>query len=542
MRSYAQGPKGIVVRQTIGEAFLETANRFADRVALISCHQKSGRHQNIRLTWAEYALEARRVAAGLRALGLHPGDRVGVWATNCAEWPILQFGCALAGVVLVNVNPANRSHELSFVLRKSRMRALFLHTQGRHSNYQAILEESRAGQTLALEHVIYIDTAQWGKFLRDPDGVIARPDPDEPVNIQYTSGTTGQPKGVLLTHVNLVNNARFFAECMRVTEEDRICVPVPMFHCFGCVIGTMTAAVSGATCIFPSATFDPVAALEAIDTERATVIYGVPAMFIAELQHPEFTRFQLTSLRTGIMAGAPCPIEIMRRVIDTMHCRHMLVVYGQTEASPGITSSRVDDDLETRCTTVGGALPETEVRIVSSEGETLPVGEQGELLARGYMVMKGYDGEPEATAQAVDAEGWLHTGDLAVMRPDGYFRITGRARDMIIRGGENVYPREIEEFLYTHSAIADAQVIGIPDERLGEIVVAWIRLKAGVTADEEEIRTFCRARLAYYKVPEHIRFVDAFPMTLSGKVQKFKMREFEIANRSLEKVATRQTA
>jgi fatty-acyl-CoA synthase len=536
MLSYVRGPKGIVVRRTVGEAFLETANRFADRVALIS------RHQDIRLTWAEYAFEAQRVAAGLRALGLQPGDRVGVWATNCAEWPILQFGSALAGVVLVNVNPANRSHELSFVLRKSRMRALFLHTQGRHSNYQAILEESRAGQTLALEHVIYLDSVQWGKFLRDPDGIITRPEPDEPANIQYTSGTTGQPKGVLLTHVNLVNNARFFAEYMRVTEEDRVCVPVPMFHCFGCVIGTMTAAVSGATCIFPSATFDPVAALEAIDTERATVIYGVPAMFIAELQHPEFTRFHLNSLRTGIMAGAPCPIEIMRQVIDTMHCRHMLVVYGQTEASPGITSSRVDDDLETRCTTVGGALPETEVRIVSSEGETLPAGEQGELLARGYMVMKGYDGEPEATAEAVDAEGWLHTGDLAVMRPDGYFRITGRARDMIIRGGENVYPREIEEFLYTHSAIADAQVIGIPDERLGEIVVAWIRLKAGVTADEEEIRTFCRARLAYYKVPEHIRFVNAYPMTLSGKVQKFKMREFEIATRSLEKVAIRQTA
>jgi fatty-acyl-CoA synthase len=536
MQSYTRGPKGTVVRKTIGEAYLETANRFADRVALISVHQ------NIRLTWAEYAYEAHRVAAGLRALGLHPGDRVGVWATNCAEWPIVQFGCALAGVVLVNVNPANRSHELSFVLRKSRMRVLFLHAQDRHSNYKTILEESRAGQILALEHVIYLDSAQWEKFLCDPDGITARPDPDEPANIQYTSGTTGQPKGVLLTHVNLVNNARFFAQYMRVTEEDRTCVPVPMFHCFGSVIGTMTAAVSGAACIFPGATFDPLATLEAIDTERATVIYGVPTMFIAELQHPEFARFQLTSLRTGIMAGAPCPIEIMRRVIDTMHCRHMLVVYGQTEASPGITSSHVDDDLETRCTTVGCALPETEVQIVSPEGETLPVDQQGELLARGYMVMKGYDGEPEATDKAVDADGWLHTGDLAVMRPDGCFRITGRAHDMIIRGGENVYPREIEEFLYTHTAIADAQVIGIPDELLGEIVVAWIRLKAGVTTDEEEIRTFCRARLAYYKVPQHIRFVDAYPMTLSGKVQKFKMREFEIATRSLEAVANRQTA
>jgi fatty-acyl-CoA synthase len=536
MQSYTRGRKATVIRKTIGEAFLETANRFADRVALISCHQ------NIRLTWAEYARGAQRVAAGLRALGLNPGDRAGLWATNCAEWPVLQFGCALAGVVLVNVNPANRSHELSFVLRKSRMRALFLHAQGRHSNYQCILEESRAGQTLALEHVIYLDSEQWTAFLRDADGITARPDPEEPANIPYTSGTTGQPKGVLLTHVNLVNNARFCAEYMRVTEEDRICVPVPMFHCFGCVIGAMTAAVSGAALIFPSATFDPLSTLEATDAERATVIYGVPAMFIAELQHPEFARFQLRSLRTGIMAGAPCPIEIMRRVVDSMHCRHMLVVYGQTEASPGITSSHVDDDLETRCTTVGRALPETEVKIVSSGGETLPVGQQGELLARGYMVMKGYDGEPEATAQTVDADGWLHTGDFAVMRPDGNLNITGRARDMIIRGGENVYPREIEEFLYAHPAISDAQVIGIPDERLGEIVAAWIRLKAGVTADEEEIRAFCRARLAYYKVPEHIRFVDAYPMTLSGKVQKFKMREFEISARNLGAVANQQTA
>jgi fatty-acyl-CoA synthase len=522
MQSYTRGPKATIVRKTIGEAFLETADRFAERIALIS------RHQNIRLTWAEYAHQTQRVAAGLRALGLLPGDRVGVWATSCAEWPILQFGCALAGVVLVNVNPANRTHELSFVLRKSRMRALFLYTHGRHSNYKSILEESRAGQTIALEHVIYLDSPQWKNFLRDPDGITVNPDPDEPVNIQYTSGTTGQSKGVLLTHVNLVNNARFFAEYMRLTEQDRACVPVPMFHCFGCVIGTMT--------------FDALATLEAIDAEQATVIYGVPAMFIAELQHPEFGSFQLNSLRTGIMAGSPCPIEIMRQVIDAMHCRHMVVVYGQTEASPGITSSHVDDDLETRCTTVGCALPETEVRIVSPAGETLPAGEQGELLARGYMVMKGYDDEPEATAQALDADGWLHTGDLALMRPDGYFKITGRARDMIIRGGENVYPREIEEFLYTHPAVADAQVIGIPDERLGEIVVAWIRLKAGQTVLEEEIRAFCRDRLAYYKVPQHIRFVESYPMTLSGKVQKFKMREFEISTRGLEAVANRQTA
>jgi len=536
MQSYARGPHGTIVRKPIGQAFLETASRFPERLAVVS------RHQNLRLTWTEYAHQAQRVAAGLRALEIRPGDRVGLWATTCAEWPIIQFGCALAGAILVNVNPASRSHEMSFVLRKSRMRALFLHSQDRRSNYRAILEESRAGQTLALEHTICLDSPQWENFLRPPDGAGIHPDPDEPANIQYTSGTTGEPKGVLLTHVNLVNNGRFFAEYLRLTAEDRVCVPVPLFHCFGSVIGTMTAAVTGAACIFPAATFDPLATLEAIDAEQATAIYGVPAMFIAELQHPEFARFRFPSLRTGVMAGAPCPIEIMRRVVEQMHCPRMLVAYGQTESSPGITSSRADDDLETRCTTVGCPFPETEVRIASPTGETVPAGERGELLARGYMVMKGYDGDPEATARSVDADGWLHTGDLAVMRPDGYFKITGRAKDLIIRGGENVYPREIEEFLYTHPMIADAQVIGIPDERLGETVVAWIRLKTGQTADENDIRTFCREELAYYKVPHHIRFVDSFPMTLSGKVQKFKMRQVEIASRGLEDTASRPTA
>jgi fatty-acyl-CoA synthase len=338
-----------------------------------------------------------------------------------------------------------------------------------------------------------------------------------------------------------VNNARFIAEYLQLTEQDRVCVPVPLFHCFGSVGGTMTAAVTGAACIFPAATFDPLATLDAIDAERATAIYGVPAMFIAELQHPEFTRFQFRSLRTGLMAGAPCPIEIMKQVVERMHCPQMLVAYGQTESSPCITSSRVNDDLETRCTTVGCPFPETEVRIASTPGETLPVGEAGELLARGYMVMKGYDGDPEATANTVDADGWLHTGDLAIMRPDGYFKITGRAKDIIIRGGE-VNPREIEAFLHTHPMIADGQVIGIPDERLGETVVAWIRLKAGQTTDEDEIRAYCGQKPAYYKVPQHIRFVDSYPMTLSGKVQKYKMREFEIVSRGLERTARRQTA
>jgi fatty-acyl-CoA synthase len=455
---------------------------------------------------------------------------------------MLQFGTALAGVVLVNVNPAYRSSELSFVLRKSRMRALFLNERDQRADYLAILEESREGQSLTLEHVIRFGTSDWQEFLREPDGVTCHPDPNEPANIQYTSGTTGSPKGVLLTHLNLINNGRFIAQYLRLSEDDRICIPVPLFHCFGSVIGTMTAATSGAACIFPNATFDVLATIQAVQADEATVIYGVPAMFIAELNHAEFSRFSFASLRTGVMAGAPCPIEIMKRVVHDMHCAQMLIAYGQTESTPVITMSRVDDCIETRCTTVGCPLPDTEVRIASADGKTLPVGEQGELLARGYMVMKGYDGDPEATARAIDAEGWLHTGDLGMMRPDGYFKITGRAKDMIIRGGENVSPREVEELLHTHPSVSDVQVIGIPDERLGERVVAWVRLKAGHTVDQEEIRTYCRARLAYFKVPEHIRFVDSYPTTLSGKVQKFKMRQFEIESRGLAQLAKREYA
>ncbi|HEY2018357.1 MAG TPA: AMP-binding protein [Bryobacteraceae bacterium] len=537
MQSYARGPQGTIVRKPIGEVFLETAARVPQHLAVVS------RHQDVRLTWAEYAYEAQRVAAGLRALGLGPGDRVGLWATNCVEWVMLQFGCALAGVVLVNVNPAYRSHELSFVLRKSRMKALFLYREDRRACYQSILEESSAGQSLALQHAVYLGSPDWPAFLREPDGVVCRPDPGEPANMQYTSGTTGLPKGVLLTHVNLVNNGRFIGEYLGLSENDRISLAVPLFHCFGAVIGTMAAAVSGAATVLPSATFDARATLEAIDRERCTAVYGVPAMFIAELQHPEFAKFDLRSLRTGVMAGAPCPIEIMKRVVGEMHCAELVVAYGQTESSPVITMSRADDSVETRCTTVGGALPETEVRIVSPEtGETVPVGQQGELLARGYMVMKGYDDDAEATAKAIDEDGWLHTGDLAAMRPDGCFRITGRARDMIIRGGENIYPREIEEFLFTHPKVSDVQVVGLPDERLGETVLAWIRLKPGETSDEAEIRAYCRARMAHYKVPQYVRFVETFPMTLSGKVQKYKIRQQEIQERRLEKTAARETA
>jgi fatty-acyl-CoA synthase len=537
MQSYARGPDASIRHKTIDDAFRETAGRFPDRAAVVV------RHQGVRLTWSELDREVDRAAAGLRALGLRAGDRAGVWATNCLEWVLLQFGCARAGVVQVNVNPAYRSHELAFVLRKSGMKALFLHEADRRSNYRALFEEARAGQDLALEHVTYFGTPDWTQFLREREGADEELDPAAPINIQYTSGTTGNPKGVLLSHVNLINNARFIGQWLRLTESDRICIPVPLYHCFGCVGGTLVAAVTGATMIFPAPSFDPLATLAAAQDERATVIYGVPTMFIAQLDHPEFSRFDLTSLRTGIMAGAPCPVEVMKRVVNQMHCHEMTIAYGQTETSPLITMSPVNASVELRCSTVGCTFPATEVRVVDpASGETLPVGQQGELITRGYLVMKGYDQEPEATARAIDADGWLHTGDLATMRPDGYFRITGRARDLIIRGGENIYPREIEEFLYTHPKISDVQVVGLPDTQLGEIVVAWIRLKPGETETEEGVKSFCRDRIAHFKIPAHIRIVDAFPMTVTGKVQKYRIRQMEIQERGLQTAAKTETA
>lgn len=419
---------------------------------------------------------------------------------------------------------------------------LFLHERDSRTHFTELLAEARVDQALSLRHVIRFNSPDWDGFMRQPDGLAVDVDPASAANMQYTSGTTGQPKGVVLTHLNIVNNAQFVAQYIRLTSEDRLCLPVPLFHCFGCVAGTLTSAVTGATIVLPSATFSPVATMQAIEQERCTAVYGVPAMFIAELNHLEFPRFDFSSLRTGIMAGAPCPIEIMRRVVNEMHCPEMVVAYGQTESSPVITMCRVDDSVEQRCTTAGCALPETEVRIAAPDGITVPIGDHGELLTRGYLVMPGYDGEAEATAKAIDPEGWLHTGDLALMQPDGYIRITGRAKDLIIRGGENISPREIEEFLYTHPAVSDASVVGLPDENLGEIVAVWIRLKPGQAAEVDDIRDFCRSGLAHFKVPQYVRFVDEFPMTLSGKVQKFKIRAFEIGQRGLENAANVETA
>jgi len=436
MESYARGPESELTTQTTHQLFFDTASKFPDRDALIV------RHQGIRHTWSELAAEVERTARGLIALGLAPGDRVGVWATNCAEWIYLQLGCARAGLVQVNVNPAYRAHELRYVLKKSGMKALVLRAEDTRSNYRQILEEATRDQDLALRHVIYLGENSWDQMIANGTdagtGAVEYGPVDchDVVNIQYTSGTTGSPKGVLLTHHNLLNNGRIVANSLRTTEQDRICVPVPMYHCFGCVGGTLVAINTGAAMILPAPSFDPLATMQAIHEFRATIIYGVPTMFIAQLQHPEFPRFDFSSLRTGIMAGAPCPIEVMKRVVDDMHCPQMTIIYGQTESSPTITAASVDDSLERRVSTVGAACPATEVKIAGPDGATVPIGEQGELCTRGYLVMKGYDQDPEATARAIDQDGWLHTGDLATMRPDGYFRITGRLKDMIIRGGE----------------------------------------------------------------------------------------------------------
>ena len=537
MLSYSCGPEVPLWEKTIGQMLDEAVASWGDCLALISCHQSK------RYTWRELRDATDSVARGLWSLGIRPGERVGLWSTNCAEWVMIHMGCARAGAILVNVNPAYRTHELAFTLRKSRMKAIFLWERDSRADYSQILKEARQNQIFALEHVIYFETPAWEEFLKVQCEITADIHPEDVANIQYTSGTTGMPKGVMLTHRNQINNGRMLAQGMRYTERDRICVPLPMYHCFGCVIGTMSALASGAAIILPNWTFDARAALQAVEAEGATSLYGVPAMFIAELCLPEFKNYNLSTLRTGMMAGAPCPVEVMKRVIDEMHCRELTIGYGQTESTPVVTMSELDDPMEIRACTVGKALPCTEMKVVSPlDGSTVRRGEQGEVCARGYMVMKGYDDEPEATARAIDNEGWLHTGDLGVMRDDGYIHLTGRAKDMIIRGGENVYPREIEEFLYTNPKVAEVQVVGIPDERLGEVVLAWIRLKAGENACEDEIRKFCEGKVAYFKIPQYIRFVDAFPMTVTGKIQKFKIREFEIKERELETLAKREMA
>jgi fatty-acyl-CoA synthase len=537
MLSYRKGPEVPLRNETIYQAFASAARTFPDRVAFIS------RPDGVRWTYGQLLDEVEKTARGLAGLGLNVGDRVGIWAASCPEWVLLQLACPRTGVVLVNVNPAYRATDLGYIVRKSQMRAVFHHSRDARADYDAILAEARTDQTPFLEYDIRIGTQSWSAMIAHGSDLPNAPvDPHAVADIQYTSGTTGDPKGVLLTHHNLVNNAWLTARSLCITEHDRICQTFPLYHCAGFTCSSLAALISGAAFVLPSRMFDPGATLQAVDAEKITLLYGVPSMFIAELEHPEFDRFDLNSLRATVVGGAPCPIELMRCMSERLGAAQVYDIYGQTEASPAITISGKDDSFELRTTTIGRPMPNTEVKIADLTGETAPIGQQGELCARGYFVMKGYDGDSEATRRAIDADGWLHTGDLAVMRPDGYLNITGRAKDMIIRGGENIYPREVENLLHTHPKVADAHVLGIPDEKLGEVVIAWVRLKSGELASENEIHEFCHGKVAHFKIPQHVRFVDEFPLTASGKVQKFRIRQMEIQMRQLEKVASIQTA
>jgi fatty-acyl-CoA synthase len=527
--SYASGTSSVpLLGDTIGANLEATVSRFGDREAVVDA--STGR----RLTYAELDRQVDTVARGLLALGVDKGDRVGIWAPNCVEWVLVQYATAKIGAVLVNVNPAYRTHELGFVLRQSGVSVLVSATSFKTSDYAAMVEEVR-GDCPAMREVVLIGTPSWDALLdgagRVPDGALrdrmALLSCDDPINIQYTSGTTGFPKGATLSHHNILNNGFFVSEVCGHTELDRIAIPVPFYHCFGMVMGNLGATSHGACMVIPAPGFDPVLTLQAVQDERCTSLYGVPTMFIAQLQHPDFASFDLSSLRTGIMAGSPCPVEVMKRVVSEMHMAEVTIAYGMTETSPVSTQTRRDDDLERRVSTVGTVHPHVEVKVVDpGSGLTLPNGESGELCTRGYSVMLGYWEEPEKTADVLDYAGWMHTGDLATMDADGYVNIVGRIKDMVIRGGENIYPREIEEFLYSHPDIADVQVIGVPDDKYGEELCAWVRLREGVDGlTVEALREFCSGKLAHYKVPRYVQVVDEFPMTVTGKIRKVEMRE-----------------
>lgn len=524
---------------------------------------------NYRRTFTEFQADVQEAARALIALGVRQGEHIGIWATNWPQWIVTQFASAAIGVVLVNINPAYRAHELQYVLNQADITTLLLTDQFKTSQYFDILAtvcpelatapagELRAAACPKLRHVVSIKSEKrpgmlnWNEFRQRAERVPAaalaerqvRIRPEDVVNIQYTSGTTGFPKGAMLTHRNLLMNAYYVGQRLRFTDQDRLCIPVPFYHCFGCVMGTLMCAVTGGAMVVPAESFDALATLQAIQDERCTAVYGVPTMFIAQLNHPRFAGFRLTSLRTGIMAGSPCPIEVMREVVQRMGARDITIAYGLTESSPVVTQTETTDSLEHRVGTVGRVIPGVEVRIVPPNSlEPLPVGQQGELIVRGHNVMKGYYQKPAETAAAITPDGWLHTGDVALCTPDGYYRITGRIKDMIIRSGENIYPREIEEFLYTHSKIADVQVVGLPDEKVVEEVCAWIRVKAGATLTEDEVRQFCRGQIAHYKIPRYVVVVDEFPTTVTGKVQKYKLRQMGIERFGLQKAARMETA
>jgi fatty-acyl-CoA synthase len=527
-QSYAHGTSETpLLGETIGANLERTTARFPTADALIS------RHQGLRYTYAELNAAVDRVARGLLAMGLARGDRAGIWSPNRAEWVLLQYATAKCGVVLVNLNPSYRTSELEYALRQSGARVLFSAQEFKTSDYAAMIEEVRP-RLEKLERVVLLDTPSWDTFLSDASRVSDRElevrgqelEFDDPINIQYTSGTTGAAKGATLSHHNILNNGFFVGEFCRLTEADRLCIPVPFYHCFGMVMANLGCTTHGACMVIPSAAFEPEAVLEAVQAEHCTVLYGVPTMFIAELGLEDFDSFDLSTLRTGIMAGSPCPVEVMRKVIDRMHMADVTICYGMTETSPVSTQTGADDELERRVSTVGRVHPHVEVKIVDpGDGKVVPRGTTGELCTRGYSVMLGYWQDPERTAEAIDRGRWMHTGDLATMDDEGYVNIVGRIKDMIIRGGENVYPREIEEFIYTHPDVADVQVIGVPDARYGEAIMAWVQPRDGATIDEEELREWCGRSIAHFKVPRYVKVVEEFPMTVTGKVQKFKMRE-----------------
>jgi fatty-acyl-CoA synthase len=543
--SYAHGKETVaLLEETIGANLERTVARFGDREALVSFGQ------GVRYTWNELNDAVDELARGLIAAGLQAGDRLGIWSPNCAEWTLVQYATAKLGVILVNINPAYRTSELEYALRQSGCRVLIAAPAFKTSDYRAMVAEVRDGLD-ALERVVFLGDEDWEKLLAGAAGVdrehlrsrSASLEPSDPINIQYTSGTTGFPKGATLTHRNILNNGFFVGEGVGYSEADRVCIPVPFYHCFGMVMGNLACSSHGAAMVIPAPAFDPLATLAAVAAERCTSLYGVPTMFIAMLAAPDFDGYDLGSLRTGIMAGSPCPVEVMKRVIERMHMSEVGICYGMTETSPVSTQTAVDDPVEKRVGTVGRVGPHLEVRVASPEtGETVARGETGELCTRGYSVMTGYWEDAERTAEAIDPDGWMHTGDLAVMDDDGYLNIVGRIKDLVIRGGENVYPREVEEFLYTHPDIGDVQVVGVPDDRYGEELMAWVIAREGTSLDEDAVREFCRGKIAHYKVPRYVKFVDSFPMTVTGKVQKFKMREQAIDELDLSAQASAKTA
>jgi len=544
--SYSSGESATpLLGDTIGGNFDATVQAFADREALVDrSDPKAGR----RWTYRELVADVEALALGLLEMGIEKGDRVGIWAPNCAEWTLTQYATAKLGAILVNINPAYRTRELEFVLNQSGTKLLVSAERLKTSDYVGMIAEVRP-RCPGLAQVVVIGHPEWQSLLDRGrrmdrtalDGI--QLDTDDPINIQYTSGTTGFPKGATLSHHNILNNGFFVGELCNYTEADRICIPVPFYHCFGMVMGNLAATSHGACMVIPAPSFDPVATLETVQAERCTSLYGVPTMFIAELSAPGFAGYDLSSLRTGIMAGSPCPVEVMKQVISRMSMREVSICYGMTETSPVSTQTRADDSVDRRVATVGRVGPHLEVKVIDAKtGVTVPRGTPGELCTRGYSVMLGYWEQPDKTAEAIDAAHWMHTGDLAVMDEDGYLAITGRIKDMVIRGGENVYPREIEEFLYTHPDILDAQVIGVPDAVYGEELMAWVRLRPGAaTLTAEDLRSFCYGQLAHYKIPRYVRVVDEFPMTVTGKVRKVEMRERAVETLGLDAGPPRPT-